>query len=420
MSRFLSRIMTVKERNRFLLISLLFAAALIIRALSAGAEYLPVLDDSIQYINYPRSPDYAGLIESEGLFASRPLAAIMDLYVVGQMNGCLLIPVLIFAVMHGIAGVLFLRLFDKIWGTGVAFAILYALLPLGVEGTYWLSASSRIVPGLFFAVVAANLLEDFIDQGKWWRAVLFAAAALLSYGFYEQVLVLSFTLTALQFLRRFRERRAWAAALAFPMAAVYFIFTGLHAANGALSSRMDIILPTSAWYFDTFLPDLLRQIGAAFLKGGVLTLVLGFFRGLTVCFGGIGGVICLLASLSVGAGIYFLIPNSMKEKLPAQRIGVWIWGVLLFLAPITPYFIIDSPWFSLRATVPSFIGAGLLIDALLRLILRRERIYAIFCAGIAAVCLIAGISEVNDYHAIGEYDDAVVDEIFDKADQMSG
>lgn len=41
------------------------AAALILRAVSSGFEYLPILDDSIQYINYPKAPDYGELIESE-------------------------------------------------------------------------------------------------------------------------------------------------------------------------------------------------------------------------------------------------------------------------------------------------------------------------------------------------------------------
>ncbi|MBE6611776.1 MAG: hypothetical protein E7632_04740 [Ruminococcaceae bacterium] len=161
-----------------------------------------MLDDSIQYINYQRSEDFAALIEGQGLFASRPLAAIMDLFVIGPLNGALIVPAILLSVLHGLAGVLFWRLFDRIFGgIGIAFPIVYALLPLGVEGTYWLSASSRIVPGLLFTAVAATLFEEFADGGKWWNAALFPAAAILSYGFYEQILVLSVALTALQFLR---------------------------------------------------------------------------------------------------------------------------------------------------------------------------------------------------------------------------
>lgn len=202
------------------------AAALILRAVSSGFEYLPILDDSIQYINYPKAPDYGELIEVEGLFASRPLAAIMDLFVVGQLDFALILPVLILSLLYAASGVLFWRLFNRIFGTGMAFAVFYALLPLGCEGVYWLSAASRIVPGLFFTSIAALLLEDYFDDGKTWRLIAFPIAALLSYGFYEQILVLSFALSGLQFLRRVRNtRRAWAVALVFPMLGIYFLLT---------------------------------------------------------------------------------------------------------------------------------------------------------------------------------------------------
>ncbi len=421
MNQIVSRFINLKNRQRFILITLLFALAVMIRALSAGTEYLPILDDSIQYITYPSVSDYFALIKVQGLFSSRPLAAIIDLFVIGQMNECLLIPVLLLSALHGVAGVLFLRLFDKIWGTGTAFAVFYALLPLGVEGTYWLSASSRIVTGLFFAAVAANLLEDFIDSGKWRYLAAFPIAALLSYGFYEQILVVSFTLSMLQFLRCVRaSRRAWGAMLVFPMLAAYFVFTSLNTVDGVLSSRIQIAVPIGNWYYDTFLPDVIGQIGAAFIKGGTRTLFVGFARGLKFCIDSFGGIIYLAASLAVGAAIYFLTSHRAKTKLQKQRFGVYIWGILLFFAPITPFLIIGNPWFSLRATVPSFIGAGLLVDAILQLILRRERLYAIFCALIAAVCMIAGASEVNDYHDVGEYDNVLAAAILESADEMSG
>ncbi|MBE6611777.1 MAG: hypothetical protein E7632_04745 [Ruminococcaceae bacterium] len=200
---------------------------------------------------------------------------------------------------------------------------------------------------------------------------------------------------------------------------LYFVFTGMHASNGALGSRIKLLLPNTMWYFDTFLPDLLRQIGAAFLKGGTRTLFVGFARGVSSCFTSLGGVLCLIGAAAVGGGVYLAVPHSM-EKNTGQRAGVWVWGILLFLAPLAPYFVIENPWFSLRATVPSFVGAGLLIDAALRLITRRERIFAIVCASLTAICLVAGFSEVSDYHRMGEYDNALSAQIRANADQMSG
>ncbi|MBQ8250101.1 MAG: hypothetical protein IJY93_09545 [Clostridia bacterium] len=413
------RLLKADDSRNFLAISLLFALAVVIRAISSGFEYLPILDDSIQYINYQLNGDSLGIIKAQGLFSSRPLAAVVDLFFVGKMNGCLLAPVILFSAMHGIAGALFMRLFKKIWGTGIAFAVVYSLLPLGVEGTYWLSASSRIVFGLFFAAVAANILEDYIDKGKWWRIVLFSFTALLSYGFYEQILVVSFTLSILQFLRRVRtNKRAFVGLLSLPLAAVYFLFTSLNASDSALGSRISIALPTSRWYFDTFLPDILGQIKTAFVDGTLMTLFKGFVRGINGCFEDFGGIVFLALALAVGAAIYFIA--SSKKKLEKPSVGAFVWGLLLFLAPITPFLIIGNPWFSLRATVPSFIGMALIFDSLLRLILRRERIYAAVCAVLVTVFMIAGASEVRDYHTVGEYDSVLAQKLLDVSEEMSG
>ncbi len=421
MRSFISRFGRYEDKRGFFLISLLFAAAVIIRAVSAGFEYLPILDDSIQYINYQSAGNLFGIIKEQGLFASRPLAAVIDLFFVGKMNGCLILPVIVFSAMHGVAGVLFMRLFKKIWGTGIGFAVVYALLPLGVEGTYWLSASSRIVVGLFFFAVAANLLEDFIEYGDWRRLGGFCVSALISYGFYEQILVVSFTFSILQFLRCIlKNRRAAAGLISIPLVVIYFIFTNLNSSDSALGSRMTIALPNSPWYFDTFLPDVLGQIKTAFLGGGFYTLVRGFLRGISMCLSDFGGIIYIIAALGIGAAVYFITPNSIKEKLKRQRRGALIWGILLLLAPITPFLVIGNPWVSMRATVPSFIGIALIADFFMHLLFCRERIYASVCGVIAAIFMIAGASEIRDYHAVGEYDNILAEKLLEVSDEMSG
>lgn len=407
--------------RRVLLCALLFSAALCLRALAAGFVYEPILDDSIQYISYPSAPDYGALIRQEGLFASRPLAALTDLYFVGQLRACLLVPVLVFALMHGAAAALWTRLFRRYFGTGEAFAVVYALLPLGTEGTYWLSAASRIVPGLFFAALSATLLDAYIGRGGAWRVPLFALCELLSYGFYEQILVLSFAVTGLIFLRSAKNRRAWWGFLAFPLLAAYFLFTSAHA-GGSLSGRMELAIPDSPWYWRVFVPDLLRQIGAAFVKGGWLTLTRGAWRGALYLLSGIGGVFYLLLALGAGVGLFFLArPHGKLTVVPLSGWrGALVWGVLLFLAPLTPYFVIANPYFSLRATVPSFIGAGLLIDLTLRALIRSGRVYAALSGALACVCLIAGASEISDYQANAARDAEIAAAILAREDEMSG
>lgn len=403
------------------LCALLFSAALMLRALAAGFVYEPILDDSIQYINYPSASDYGALIRQEGLFSSRPLAALTDLFFVGQMRSCLLVPVLFFALMHGAAAALWMRLFRRYFGTGEAFAVVYALLPLGTEGTYWLSASSRIVPGLFFAALSATLFDAYIERGGLWRVPLFALCELLSYGFYEQILVLSFAVTGLIFLRSAKNRRAWWGFLAFPLLAVYFLFTSAHA-GGSLAGRMELALPDSPWYWKTFVPELLRQIGAAFVKGGWRTLTRGAWRGILYLVSGFGGVLYLILALACGAGLFFLARP--RGKLTVVRLSGWggalVWGLLLVLAPLAPYFVIANPYFSLRATVPSFVGAGLLIDLALRALIRSGRVYAAVSGVLACICLVAGASEVSDYQACAAQDAVLAREILAHESEMTG
>lgn len=414
-----------KRISRFWLIAALFMAAVTLRALSAGFSYLPILDDSIQYINFQNSTSFWKLILQEGLFASRPMAAITDLFFVGLFRDALIVPVIFFSLMHGLSGALFLRLFEKRFGTGIGFAVLYALLPLGVEGTYWLSASSRIVPGLFFTALAAALLDSYMEQGGRWKILLYAPVILLSYSFYEQILVLSVTLSALQFLSSVRHtHRARAALWAIPMAAVYFAFTGIFSAYvsaGAMSARMELALPNSPWYFDAFLPEVLRQIGAAFLKGGARTLAVGFVRGLCGSLS-FGGILCVL--LAVGAGVLVFLLTRPTTTRRVTRLSGWgsaaLWGFLLALAPVTPYFIIANPWFSLRATTASFVGAGILLDLLLRVLLRRQTAYAAVCGVWMTVCLIAGFSEVRDYREAARLDEILAHEILAHDAEMQG
>lgn len=404
-------------RRKYTVTALILAAALVIRAVSAG-EYLPILDDSIQYINFPRSVDYLELIRSNGLFATRPLAILTDLFFVGRFGECLIVPVTVFSVMHGITAVLFWRVFRRRFGTGMMFPVIFALLPLTVEGTYWLSAASRIVPGLFFCAVAANLLDGYTEAGGKWRCVLFPVAALMSYGFYEQILVLSFILSLLQFATSAKNnRRAFAAVLALPMLSAYFIFTGLNSADGVFSGRMELVFPIGRWYFDSFLPNVLRQMGAVFIKGSMLTTFRGTLRGLMLCARMSYGNLLMLFSLLLAASVTSLAFYSRSAKPPRV---LWLWGSVLMTVPLLPFFAIANPWFSIRGSVPCLVGAALMLDGGFRMILRRELVYAWFCAFFAAAFMIAGVSEVHDFKNIAQYDDVLAEAILEVSDEMEG
>ena len=405
--------------RRTLACAVLFILALLLRASFGGIGYEPILDDTVQYILYPTSVDYGALIAREGMFSSRPLAALMDLFVVGQM-GNLFFAVILMAVMHGISCVLFQRILSRFFSVGPVFAVIYTLLPLGCEGTYWLSAATRVVSGLFFTACAAAVLCRFIEAGKWWRVPLYFLLELLSFGFYEQILVLSFALSGLIFLHHFREKRAALAWMAFLCAGIYFGFTAYFRADSPLADRMELLYPNTPYYFNVFLPDLARQIGMSFLSAGVRTTFVGFWRGLVSCFTGSW----LYGIAAAGLAVWYGILNWPRHRRAVVSVEGWgralVWGLLLFLAPITPFFVIARPYFSLRSTVPSFVGAAILIDLLFRALIRRRRAMAAVSGAMVFVCLLGCASEIGDYKATAKADRVLAEAIMERESELYG
>ena len=408
----------------FLLCAAVCAAAMMLRACFCGVSYTPILDDTVQYLNYPRSLNYAALIEREGLLASRPLAGLSDLYLTGRFGSCLIVPVLFLSFLHGVSAALFRSLFERYFGTSQMFAVLFALLPVGCEGTYWLSASTRIVPGLFFTACAAWLLERFMDRGGLWRLPLYFVLLLLSFGFYEQILCVSVTLAGLQFLTFVRRNRcAWGAFVTFAALFVYFAFTNHFAAQGALGGRIATVFPTEWRFYKPYALDVIRQIGDAGLKGTAYTFAHGFLRGIRACVTSAGGIAYLLLSLVLG-GAFVALSGKTSDREARCRFPMWgaaaVWSVLLILAPMSPYFVIENPYYSLRAVVPSLVGAALLGDLILRAILRREIVVTVVAGILIPVFLVCGASEIADYREASAADEEIAAVFMRHLDEFHG
>ena len=74
--------------------------------------------------------------------------------------------VALISAMYAASACLFRRVWGEYFGTGYLFLVVYALLPLGVEGTYWISASNRVVPSLFFVALAMYLFQKWCRTGR--------------------------------------------------------------------------------------------------------------------------------------------------------------------------------------------------------------------------------------------------------------
>jgi len=239
-----------------------FAAAAMLAFLRftyCGLRYFPQLDDYIQYHNYTSGrtvSQFWKTVERVGLLGARPLAGLGDLYLWSHFWDCMIIAILLMALMLAASAILFETVFKRYFRCGWCFIIIFTLLPLNIEGSYWLSASTRLVCGLFTASLSAYFLVKFCEKGSAWRAVLTLLFQTIAVFYYEQILVFSFTLNLLIGFCEWRRNRRLKPLLSLGgigSVAFYFVFTSYFSGSSVYSSRAELVLPTSSYYFKHFL-----------------------------------------------------------------------------------------------------------------------------------------------------------------------
>ena len=404
--------MLQKERP-WLVFALIFALVLL-RFCYYGFTYYPQLDDYIQLHNQSAYYSAKAVILDMGLLSSRPLASVMDYFFWSRFWSFLMAAVALISAMYAASACLFRRVWGEYFGTGYLFLVVYALLPLGMEGTYWISASNRVVPSLFFVALAMYLFQKWCRTGKALWLPLYFVAQLISFCFYEQGLVLSVTgvllVGIIEFFRGNRKKSLFSL-LTFVNAGIYFAFTGYFSTStGQLGSRLRLTLPWQEGWDKVFF-SAAGQTGESFLIGGYKTLVDGFRRGLA-CIAEDFSLLWVLVLVLLCAAL-FLFARRFTAERPAGEAALprrWalLVGFLMALAPVTLFFVLSSPSVALRNTVFSFCGIALFLDEAWSMLLTRcparGLITGAVCAVCAAVFSVAAVSELHDYRATTQAD----------------
>lgn len=381
-------------------------ALLLVRACAAGASYWPQLDDYIQMHNYLRFGSFAALQKAVGVLAMRPLAGLADYFVWGRMFSVLLLGVAVVSLLYAVAAVLLWSVLGRFFRVGPLFPVIMVLLPLGMEGTYWMSASTRVVVGLFWAALAAWLFLKWLDTSKPWALTSFLACQLLPFGFYEQAGILAVTLTVglaiLCWIYEKEHRKKCLLAIVWAPASMvlYLLLTKLLSGGGVYGSRSALMLPTTPYYFNTFLPDILGQIRTVFLNADLRILTRGFLRAARELLS--GRLLLWLLLTAALCGLLWRLGRKMRPD--GGKAPLWLQllaGLLLAAAPVTLFLVLDNPWFSLRGAVTSFPGLALMADGIAEAVWGRLKAPRGVPAGLAALCALvfcmAGASEVLDY-----------------------
>ena len=397
----------------FVLFALIF-----IRYCYYGFEYFHQLDDYIQYHNLvARTQNPFAAVVSLGLLASRPLAGIADLCLWSRLYSFMIVGVAVVSALFAASACLFRWVFSRHFGTSYLFLVVYALLPLGFEGTYWMSASTRIVVSLFFAALALYGFEKWCESGNVRMLILFALCQLLACGFYEQVLIFSVVsvllLSALHY-RAHRLRSLWGF-FALLGAGAYFLFIRYFSGDAVFSGRGSIVLPVTSYYWNTAFPNVVGQLKNVFVDGGLLTLAKGFVRGAGLLFSDFN--VLYVAGVLLLTALFFYFVKSSHNQMKRPVLGLVV-GLILAVAPVMIFFFLDVSWFSFRGAVPSFCGLALIVDILFALLLGRRRNFSKIMAFAGSlfvlVCCIASISELHDYRETTIQDQEFVGQLADR------
>lgn len=408
---------TSSQKKRFFFCLLVTAAALLPYALY-GFRYFPILDDYIQYGCYPAYDRLSYVYVTIGTLATRPLASLLDPAFWGQFWPMMGFSLVLVVALHLASMALFsgaLKRYDITLSP--LFFLFYLLFPLGMEGRYWLSASTRIITGLFFASLSLWFLAKFINEQKSLKFfVPFAAFQLISCGFYESVAVFSVSAAVLLFCISFYKNKEKTLFLV-PATSVFnigamFVYYRAFAGLGALGSRASDVGVSA---FSDKLFALLSQVYEAFSQTCNATF-LGALKGVKILFSnGFWGVFILIIALLISV----LLCGFVQSNTPFSKkksLCFFVCGAALFTAPLLPNALAAEVWITNRSLFVSIIGAALILEGFWGLF-HKKQLKKVLIFLLTFLFLAASVNEYDTYRRVAETDAKLLDEIIVELDE---
>ncbi len=335
--------------------------------------YFPILDDHIQYSAYSLyTKKY--ILFTVGTIYKRPGAAVFDLFV--WQNLGMNISVICITVMLVLSLFMLKEIFKTVnINIGIFSGAFMLFCPLNLEAVYWLSASSRIVTGLFFCALSLYIIT-FAKR----RIGIFAFwfFNLLSYLFYEQALIFSCVTTV--FFLFFKNKKLTAIPiLNIVLTGGYYIIC---APFDRFSARAEIgfkIFPHIKSLAEIFFSVLPKMI----FKSKYLVL-----------------------SIIVFAVSVFVLHKFRKKNQNKSFSGI-ICALLIFVCPFAPYFILKNSYLSLRSTFFAVTALGIFLDN----ITLSKRTANTVSALVLSLFLAASASEFFEYKSVYETDKTICENI---------
>lgn len=351
-----------------------------------GFRYTPYLDDHIQYIFYPSLDNGWDNILAGGarILATRPLAGIFDYFLWSRFSHHLGVAVALISIIHGLSAIFFYKAFRHIdIELGLIFFIFYLFLPSNSEGTYWLSASTRIVVSLFF--ISVSLM--FAAKEK---TTLFTVFSFLSMWFYEQTAILSLFCAVMFFVISKDYLKIVIPSLSFALLIFFYLWVGT---TGDNAHRFSMV------HFSQLLHHSGKTISSivkAFIPVTFQIIKNGFMRSVNTIFENLSYLwFAVIGALSI---CVVILAKENQNKTPKAKM---LYGIILAISPMLPFFVTNNE-FALRNLVPCLLGVAIVLDGIVPLLLKS------FTPIFASVCLIvfsvATASETIDYEKTARHD----------------
>ncbi len=361
-----------------------------------GFSYTPYLDDYVQYSYYPsfKNPWENILAGGAGVLSTRPLAGLCDFFLWSRFYQNLGVAALVISVLYGMSGVLFYKALKKLGiKVGAVFFAVYLFLPLNSEGTYWVSASSRIVVSLFLISLSAWAISED-------RKILFSLFSFLSVWFYEQTAVLSFFIGILAGIFKKSPKILCITIIIFLSLLVFYFKFGNFGEN---ADRLKVIPSGKA------IDNVVNTIVAfADILGRINFKIIfnGFSRGFKII-----ALDFSLVWLSLLTVFCMLFANFSSDKSEEQKRSKkqLLLGAALVVIPLMPFFVAENSVINLRNVVPSLLGLGLVSDSAAGKVFKK---YTPILAAVMVFCFsVSAVSEVNDYNYVAGQDAKTAEKI---------
>lgn len=389
-----------------------FLLALAFKMFSSGVKYYPVLDDYIQYGGYPLYNNLSHVYLNIGTIVTRPFASLIDPAVWGQFYPHMWIVLGIISLLFFCGVKLISSTLER---TGIFITpFLYAvvlLIPLGFEGTYWISASSRICVGLFFTGLALYLLTKIITENKKILLIPYILTTVLSFGFYESVMILSALLQFIVVVGFVKSNKTRIFYLLTPALSGIAMLTyyKLVANTSSIGSRVNSF-EISMLYNNV--KELFSQFYEIIVSGGIVTTVFGAADGLKIALNGRFILLVLIAVIATGcahAGSKSPFVAKAKYCIPI--------GLALTFLPLVPNLLTDTVWLTYRSIVPCLLGLTITSAGILGFLLKHKKVRTVIIFVMVFIFSLGNISEVDTYRRVNEKDHLLVTEIAQQLDE---